>query len=380
MVSNKGQWIVPRAQGYSTNKKLRNKIISGIENVMFNPYVPGNAEFKPLETEFASAIGMNHAIAVQSATAGLILSLRACNVGPGDEVITVGNSDISTTAAISIVGATIVLVDILENDYTIDVEKVESAITERTKVIIPVDLYGHPSDCIALRRIADDRGLMIVEDAALAIGAKYDNHHVGYYADLTTVSLAAAKPLSSSGNAGMVFTNNYELAEKVSLFRGYGREFDDSRNPPLSDEHVVEGFNLPMDPLQAVIVLSKLPYLEEWTEKRRMIASKYCDALCNKDVKLPSFSDYANPSFSSYVILTSNRDELNVEMRKRGIETGTHYVPAMHKQEVYKNHLIGCSNLPVTERIADELLALPINPEMSKKQIDFVLMALKELL
>ena len=107
--------------GYSTNKKLRNKIISGIENVMFNPYVPGNAEFKPLETEFASAIGMNHAIAVQSATAGLILSLRACNVGPGDEVITVGNSDISTTAAISIIGATIVLVDILENDYTIDV-------------------------------------------------------------------------------------------------------------------------------------------------------------------------------------------------------------------------------------------------------------------
>ena len=380
MVSNKGQWIVPRAEGYSTNKKLRNKIISGIENVMFNPYVPGNAEFKPLEAKFASTIGMNHAIAVQSATAGLILSLRACNVGLGDEVITVGNSDISTTAAISIVGATIVLVDILENDYTIDVEKVESAITERTKVIIPVDLYGHPSDCIALRRIADDRGLMIVEDAALAIGAKYDNHHVGYYADLTTVSLAAAKPLSSSGNAGMVFTNNYELAEKVSLFRGYGREFDDSRNPPLSDEHVVEGFNLPMDPLQAVIVLSKLPYLEEWTEKRRMIASKYCDALCNKDVKLPSFSDYANPSFSSYVILTSNRDELNVEMRKRGIETGTHYVPAMHKQEVYKNQLIGCSNLPVTERIADELLALPINPEMSKKQIDFVLMALKELL
>ena len=380
MTSNKEQWIVPRAQGYSTNKKLRNKIIRGIENVMFNPYVPGNAEFKPLEAKFASTIGMNHAIAVQSATAGLILSLRACNVGLGDEVITVGNSDISTTAAISIVGATIVLVDILENDYTIDVEKVESAITERTKVIIPVDLYGHPSDCIALRRIADDRGLRIVEDAALAIGAKYDNHHVGYYADLTTVSLAAAKPLSSSGNAGMVFTNNYELAEKVSLFRGYGREFDDSRNPPLSDEHVVEGFNLPMDPLQAVIVLSKLPYLEEWTEKRRMIASKYYDALCNKDVKLPSFSDYANPSFSSYVILTSNRDELNVEMRKRGIETGTHYVPAMHKQEVYKNHLIGCSNLPVTERIADELLALPINPEMSKKQIDFVLMALKELL
>ena len=380
MTSNKEQWIVPRAQGYSTNKKLRNKIIRGIENVMFNPYVPGNAEFKPLEAKFASTIGMNHAIAVQSATAGLILSLRACNVGLGDEVITVGNSDISTTAAISIVGATIVLVDILENDYTIDVEKVESAVTEHTKVIIPVDLYGHPSDCIALRRIADDRGLMIVEDAALAIGAKYDNHHVGYYADLTTVSLAAAKPLSSSGNAGMVFTNNYELAEKVSLFRGYGREFDDSRNPPLSDEHVVEGFNLPMDPLQAVIVLSKLPYLEEWTEKRRMIASKYCDALCNKDVKLPSFSDYANPSFSSYVILTSNRDELNVEMRKRGIETGTHYVPAMHKQEVYKNQLIGCSNLPVTERIADELLALPINPEMSKKQIDFVLMVLKELL
>ena len=372
-------WIVPRAQGYDTNRSLRVEIVSGLENVMFNPYIAGNAEFQPLESDFAAKLGMKYAVAVQSATAGLILALRACDIGPGDEVITVGNSDISTTAAISIVGATIVLVDILESDYTIDCSQVASVVTDRTKAILPVDLYGHPSDCITLREIADERGIKIIEDAALAIGARYANHHVGFYSDLTIISMAAAKPLSSSGNAGMVVTNNSALAEKVSLFRGYGKEFDPSRNPPLSDDHVVEGFNLPMDPLQAVIVHAKLPYLMDWTDKRKRIVGLYRSVLINKEVMLPTFSENADPSFSSYVILSSRRDELHKEMRKRRIETGTHYVPPMHKQPVYSHNSIAGLSLPVTEKVARELIALPVHPEMDDAQIDYVLTSIEEL-
>ena len=372
-------WIVPRAQGYDTNRSLREEIISGLENVMFNPYVAGNAEFQPLESDFATKLGMKYAVAVQSATAGLILALRACDVGPGDEVITVGNSDISTTAAISIIGATIVLVDILESDYTIDCSQIASAVTDRTKAILPVDLYGHPADCITLREIADERGIKIIEDAALAIGARYANHHVGFYSDLTIISLAAAKPLSSSGNAGMVVTDDSALAEKVSLFRGYGKEFDPGRNPPLSDDHVVEGFNLPMDPLQAVVVHAKLPYLMDWTDKRKRIAGLYRSVLINKEVKLPTFSENADPSFSSYVILSSRRDELHKEMRKRRIETGTHYAPPMHKQPVYRDNAIAGESLPVTEKVARELIALPVQPEMDDAQIDYVLTSIEEL-
>ena len=268
---------------------MRDQILDRWGQIVFEDIGLGPLERSLFETEFAATVQQAHAVGVHSGTLGLFLALRACGVGVHDEVITVGNSDISTTAAISHCGAEPVLCDIMSDDYTIDPGRVEELVTPRTAAILPVDLYGHPAHTRALRPIADHFGLKIVEDAALATGAEDFGVPVGAYADVTVFSFAPFKPLGSVGNGAVVTTNDDTIAERLRLLCGYGHGRQDLVRTPGQQAHVAEGFNMPLDPLQAALLRIKLPHLEDWTRARRAVVEAYADGLRGANLKLPAF-------------------------------------------------------------------------------------------
>jgi dTDP-4-amino-4,6-dideoxygalactose transaminase len=371
---------VPRSLAHLTHRRLREEILQALEPILFEPLNFDHAAEKRLEANLAAAAQCKHTLTVSSATSGLFLALRACGIGQGDEVITVGNSDISTTAAISHVGARPVFCDISAEDFTIDTALVEALITPRTKAIVPVDLYGHPADVKTLRVLADRLGLKIIEDAALAMGAKDHGQPVGAFADATVFSFGTYKPVGSLGNGGMVATDDDQIAERLQLYRGYGRSPKDTTNPGHAMYHEVEGYNLPIDPLQAAIVWVKLPCLEQWTRRRREIAAIYAAGLEGTSVTLPAFRDTAEPLFHSYVIRTARRDEIHNGLRRQGVETALHYWPPILQQPAYREADYITTALAVTNQVAQEFVCLPTPPELSDGEAQFVVDALKSLL
>ena len=317
---------IPRSRANETHLAMRDEIIAALEPILFGEYRRSYEIRAQLESAFAAEVGSRYAVAVHSGTIGLFLALRACDIGPGDEVITVANSDISTTGVISQCGATPVLCDVLEDDYTINPALVEALITQRTRAILPVDLHGHPANVKALRAIADRHGLQIIEDAALATGARDYEQPVGRFADATMFSFAPFKPLGSAGNGAMVVTDDAAIHDKLRLLASYGhaptvdpspkmREGLDSPSllvgegaggwgelPEGYQDYVAEGYNVPLDGLQAALVLLKLPRLGEWTEKRRAIAAALEAGLADASVITPRFRQESAPTFRSYAI------------------------------------------------------------------------------
>jgi dTDP-4-amino-4,6-dideoxygalactose transaminase len=371
---------VPRSLAHLTHRKLRQEILQALEPILFEPLNFDHAAEKKLEAGLAAAVGRKHTLTVNSATSGLFLALVACGIGAGDEVITVGNSDISTTAAISHCGARPVFCDICANDFTIDTGLVEALITPCTKAILPVDLYGHPADVKTLRALADRFGLKIIEDAALAMGARDHGQPVGTFADAIVFSFGTYKPVGSLGNGGMVATDDDQIAERLQLYRGYGRPPKDTVEPGNAMYHQVEGYNLSLDPLQAAIVQVKLPFLEQWTRRRREIAAIYTTGLEGTSVTLPASRASAEPLFHSYVIRTARRDEIHRELRRQGVETALHYWPPILQQPVYQNGDYSTGPLAVTNRVAQEFICLPTPPELSDGETQFVVDTLKSLL
>ncbi len=371
---------IPRSRAHLQHRDLREAILAALEPVLFEPHQLDNAALRPLEAQFAKVCGRDYAYGVNSGTAGLFLALRACGVGPDHEVITVANSDISTTAAISHCGATPVLCDVRANDHTIDPQLVEALITPRTVALLPVDLYGHPADVRALRHIADKHGLRIIEDATLATGARDHGLPVGSFADAAVFSFGAYKPLGATGNGGMVVTNDSEVAAQVRLLRSYGRSLDSVPGQSMWTVHSAEGYNLPLDPLQAAIISVKLPYLAQWTTRRQEIALRYATQLAGRGVGVPQPRAESEPTFYTYVIRIPKRDQVYVGLRGRGIEVGLHYVPPVHHQPVYRNHVIAQSRLPVTEKLATELIGLPIHPDLTDDEVDTVAASVRALL
>jgi dTDP-4-amino-4,6-dideoxygalactose transaminase len=371
---------VPRSRAHLTHLKMRDELFRALEPVLFEPYTLDNLVLRPLEAYVASLLEQSYAYAVSSATSGLFLALRACGIGPGDEVITVGNSDLSTSAAISHCGATPVFCDVREDDHTIDASLVEPLIGARTRALLPVDLYGHPADVRALREIATRHGLKIVEDGALALGARDYGRPVGAFADITVISFNAGKPLGSVGNGGIVVTNDARLAEQVRLLRGYGRSLANAGTGGGTMEHVVEGYNLPLDPLASAVVLQKLPLLESWTERRRALAAIYTEGLRDLDVRLPRFREESEPNFHSYVVGVRNRDQIHEGLRARGIESVLHYTPPVYRQPVYRDRGFETGHLKVTDRLSEELICLPVAPELEDHEVEYVIETLEQLL
>jgi len=369
---------VPRSRVHQTHQALRDQILQALEPILFGPLPQGAHVRQKLERDFAAAVGQSFACAVHSGTIGLFLALRACGVGPGDHVITVGNSDVSTTAAISHCGAVPVLCDVQETDYTMDPDLVEPLITAHTVALLPVDLYGHPTDVKRLRAIADRHGLKIIEDAALASGAHDYEQSVGAFADVTVFSFAPFKPLGCVGNGGMLTTQDAEIARRMHLLCSYGHGLQ--ARIPGHQNHVAEGYNVSLDPLQAAIVQVKLPYLAEWTEKRRAVAMAYAQGLQGTGVTCPTFRPEARPTFRSYTIRVQEQQRIYQGLRQAGIEAVLHYAPPVYRQPVYGDALPGADRLPITDRLAREIICLPVTVELEKEDVQFVINTLDDLL
>ena len=361
---------IPRSLVHLTHQDMREDIMLRFEHVLLSEYSVGaHIAGEQLEQEFTQYIGFKYATGVHSATMGMLIGLRACGVVQGDEVITVGNSDISTTAAIHNVGARSILCDIKIDDYTIDPDKVEALITERTKAILPVDMYGHPSDVKALRAIADQHNLTIVQDAALALGATDHGLAIGSFADVAVFSFAPLKPMGSLGNGGMIVTNSPEVHRLINLLTGYGHTggFEDLELG--HQDHIDEGYNVPIDPFQASLVRTKLPKLSEWTQRRREIVSMYTDKLEGPGLHVPTFRDTSEPTFRCFTICVQDRGRVFSVLRDNGVEAVLHYVPPVYRQSVYKDTVLANFDLPVTDEVTNSLLCLPVSPELSDDQV-----------
>lgn len=331
-------------------------------------YILGE-EVKAFETEFAAYIGVNYGIGVGSGTEALHLALAACNIGPGDEVITVAHTAVATVAAIELVGATPVLVDIEPDYYTLDPNKLEAAISPRTRVIIPVHLYGQPADLGLILEIARRRNLQVIEDCAQAHGAMFYEQRVGSWGDLACFSFYPTKNLGALGDGGMVLTNDPALAEQTRLLREYG----------WAERYVshISGSNSRLDELQAAVLRVKLHYLEADNAARANLASLYDAGLAGMGLVTPRRREDSTHVYHLYVIRSSQRNKLQSFLKANQVGALIHYPVPVHLQPAYHNRLPGSDSLPVTEQAAQEVLSLPIYPELTDGELNTVIELIK---
>jgi len=351
---------------------IKDKIDEAIQNVLNTTSFIMGEELKKFEVEFAIFCGVKHAIGVANGSDALILALRACGIREGDEVITVPHTFVSTAEAISNVGGKVIFVDIDPKTYTIDVTKIEEKITERTKAIIPVHLYGQPANMDPIMELAKKYNLKVIEDAAQAHGAEYKGKKVGSIGDVACFSFYPGKNLGAYGDAGMVVTNNEEIAEKIKLLRNHGRM-------TKKYEHDIEGYSSRLDNLQAAILRVKLRYLNKWNESRRKNAKKYNELLTNiGGIITPYEADYAKHVYHLYVISTDKgRDKLREELKSKGVATGIHYPIPLHLQPAYNYLGYKEGDFPVTEKASQEILSLPMFAELNGGQIEEIVKIIK---
>lgn len=321
-------------------------------------------EVAAFEEEFAAYIGVRHAIGVASGTDALHLAMRAYGIGPGDEVITVSHTAVATVAAIELCGATPVLVDIDIATYTIDPNQLESAMTQQTKAVIPVHLYGHPADMESIISVAHRHGLWVIEDCAQSHGAVYKGRKAGAWGHIAAFSFYPTKNLGALGDGGMAVTDDADLADRVRLLRQYGwcRRY-------VSE---VPSTNSRLDELQAAVLRVKLRYLDRENARRRKIAGTYTHLLADTSLRLPASHAGAEHVYHQYAVRTPQRDTLQAYMQEQGIGTLIHYPQPVHLQPAYADRLAAKGALPHSERAAAEVLSLPMYPELSDEQIELV--------
>ncbi len=316
------------------------------------------------EAAFSAYSDCDHGIGCASGLDALKLALRALDVGPGDEVITAANTFIATTLAVSSIGATPVLVD-MDTYFNLDVEKLESAITPKTKAIIPVHLYGQPADMDPINALAAKHGIKVVEDASQAHGARYKGRRAGSMSDIAAFSMYPGKNLGAFGDAGVMTTRDEALAEQLRVLRNYGSN--------RKYYHQVLGENSRLDSMQAAVVLCKLKHLDDWNSRRRAAAAKYSEQLAGVgDLHVPKTADFAEHVFHLYVVRTARRDDLLAQLQANDIGCIIHYPVPIHLQEAYAGMGWKPGDFPETERAADEICSLPIFPHISDEQINHV--------
>ena len=349
-------------------RPLKSQIDAAIERVLTtSSYIlgPSVAEF---EQAFAKACHTTHCLGVGSGTSALALLLQAKGIGPGDEVITVANTFIATAEAISHVGATPVLVDCREEDALIDPKQIEYAITRKTKAIIPVHLYGQPADMDEIKAIARYKDLFVIEDACQAHGASYKGQPAGSLADAAAFSFYPGKNLGAYGDAGGVTTNDAALAAKVKMLRDHGS--------PEKYRHEYVGWNERMDGIQGAVLAVKLPHLSEWNKRRDAIVTRYQSALPSHVTAFKLHPDRQS-SHHLFVVRTKNRDALKEHLTKHDIQTNIHYPIPIHRQKAYEHRGWKQGDFPVAEKLAGEILSLPLFAELTSEQVDRVCAALR---
>jgi dTDP-4-amino-4,6-dideoxygalactose transaminase len=336
---------------------INKEVMPAIKRVLKSGWYVLGEEGSEFELEFSKYVGAKFGVGVNSGSDALYLAIRALGISQGDEVITVSHTMISSVDAITRNGAKPVFVDIDPSTYAMDPTKVEAKISKKTKAILPVHLYGHPVDMDPLTELAKKYGLYVVEDACQSHGSKYKGNVVGNIGDIGCFSFYPTKNLGAYGDAGMITTNNEELADKLKKMRNYGQ----SRRY----YHDFVGVNSRLDEMQAAILRIKLKYLDEWNQKRRNLARLYDDLLNNADLITPVERDYAKHVYHLYVIKHKRRNELQQYLLNKGIKTLIHYPIPVHLQEAYKTN----DKLPVTEKICGEILSLPIYPWLRESEV-----------
>jgi dTDP-4-amino-4,6-dideoxygalactose transaminase len=349
---------------------LKDEVLCAVDRVFSSAQFVLGSEVAAFEEEFASYCGTSYAIAVNSGTSALHLALLAAGIGPGDEVITVPLTFVATAAAIGYAGAKPVFVDVDPVTYTMDPQRIEAAITPRTKAIVPVHLYGQPADMDPILEIARRHGLTVIEDAAQAHGAEYKGRRCGSLATLACFSFFPGKNLGAYGEGGIVTTGDASLARTMRMLRDWGAE--------TKYHHVLKGFNYRMDGVQGAILRVKLRYLEAWTEARRAHAAAYARSLETSGLSLPLEAPQNRHVFHVYAVLAQRRAELFEALQSCGVQCGIHYPVPVHLQPAYKDLNYRPGDFPVSERIAGSELSLPMFPELTAAQIERVTEAVLE--
>lgn len=349
---------------------IKEEIQSAINEVLTAQNFILGEQVAQLEANIAYYCGVKRAIGVASGTDALLLSLMALGIKEGDEVITTPYTFFSTVSSIVRLGGKPVFVDIDPKTFTIDPTKIEEKITPRTKAIIPVHLFGQVADMDAILGLAQKYNIAIVEDAAQAIGATYKGLKAGSMGDLGILSFYPSKILGAYGDAGMVLTNNEELADKVSLLRVHG-----SRDKYY---HTMVGTNSRLDTLQAAVLLVKLKYLDHWKQERQKIAHLYDRDLQNTPVTCPYISKQNDSAYTYYVIRTKQRDVLKSYLKEAGIDTEIYYPLPMHRQECFKYLNYEGNDVTEAEKASRETLALPLFPELTEEQRGYVVENIKK--
>lgn len=356
--------LIPVADPHANYLAHKAEIDAAIKKVLDSGwYILGEATRK-FEENFANYIGVKHAVGVNSGTDAIVLALRALNIGPNDEVITVSLTAVATVAAIELVGATAVLCDIDPETRCMDASKVEGLITEKTKAILPVHLYGHPADLPTLQAIAKRHHLFLIEDCAQAHGAQIESKMIGSFGDLACFSFYPTKNLGAIGDGGAVLTDNDDLADRLRWLREYGW-----KQRYISD---FPGMNTRLDEIQAAILDAKLTFLEAETKKRIQIASRYNKHLSGLDLVLPTVKPQYRHVYHLYVIESNQREELQTYLKSQGIASAIHYPQAVHQQPAYLDRLTGAKKLSTTDDIVPKILSLPMYPELKSVDQDFI--------
>lgn len=361
---------VPFADLYAQYQGIKNEIDDAIASVIKNSSYIGGTVVKDFENAFARYLGMEHVIACANGTDSIEILLQAMGIGKGDEVIVPSASWISTSEAVSTVGATPVFVDVEDDYFTINVSLIEAAITPRTKAIIPVHLYGHPADMPAIISIAKKHNLKVIEDCAQAHGAAIGGKIVGSFGDAASFSFYPGKNLGAYGDAGCMATNDTSLAEKLRMIANHGQQG--------KHNHIIEGRNSRLDGLQAAILKVKLPYLEQWTEARINHANLYGNLISNENIYLPGKKKDYRHVYHLYVIRTRQRDELKKYLGEKNIETAIHYPAALPSLACYAYKNFKPEDFPVAFNWQQNILSIPMFAELSEEQIQFVSAAINQ--
>lgn len=364
--------IVPFVDLKVQYQKIEEKIKASVFSVLESSQFILGENVSKFEQEFSDFLGDGYAISVGSGMAALYLALLALEVGPGDEVITVSHTFVATYLAILQTGATPVLVDIEELTFNIDVNRIKERITKKTKAILPVHLYGHPAEMARIIEIAKKYGLYVIEDACQAHGSHIKKTKIGLFGDLACFSFYPSKNLGAFGDGGIVVTKSAKFKDKLLRLRNYGQK----------KKYIYDcfGVNSRLDEVQAAILRIKLKYLDEWNRLRREIAAKYTAAINSKHIICPKEMDDCYHVYHLYVIRTPYRKKLQKWLLDKGIHTQIHYPIPVHFQKCYIPSTKVRTYLPVTEKITEEILSLPLYPEMENSQINHVIDTLNSFL
>lgn len=346
-------------------RELKADIDGAIQRVLDSGIYILGPEVESFEAEWADYCGADHAIGVASGLDALVLVLRAAGIGPGDEVIVPSNTFIATWLAVTAVGAKPVPVEPDPETYNIDPDRIPDAITSATKAVIPVHLYGQPADLNPILTTAHENGLLVIEDAAQAHGARYQGKRIGSHGDAVAWSFYPGKNLGALGDGGAVTTNNAEIADEIRILRNYG-----SRERYRNE---VRGANSRLDPLQAAILRAKLPYLDDWTDRRRAVAELYSEGLAGTGLVLPPVPAWAEPVWHLFVVRSRERNLLQRHLAELGVKTLIHYPIPPQRQQAFAD--MDVSDCPIAAQLAAEVLSLPIGPHLTFESAQRVIAA-----